>query len=584
MKKTIAPNLTNFLKSFFIISLFIDLKQINMKPNFTHSTKTFSFNFLIAFLLFLVSFTNSFGQNSYDGNYCPGPGVSGDEYATGVFFSKVINAGASTTCAINTVYAKVNTSTSDLRVGIKIGNSGAALFRMYIDSDNNPTTGLTTDSFGGSLAVAGAEYILELNAKSNSTYTLYQATGASTKVVVTGSLFNASNGNSLGCSASDGAFLEFYIPFGAIGVNICDQNNPGVINIAKLASVKGGSPTSDLCSDIPLTFGIPLKGSVGPNSTVCSGTNSSNLAISGLTSGSTVTKWQFSVSPFTSWTDIANTTTSHIATNLSQTTKFRAVISNTVLCSNTFNSSEATITVSATPIAVFATANNITVACGAATTSSLSYTNGATCLISGSVTSTLSSPLPGACGGTVTESWTFTDTYGRTITQSRIITISPAALPTMTAPAAIEVACGALPESSTISFSNGLSGGCLISGTSNASTFTATPNACGGTVTETWTATDSCGRALAPVSRVITVSPTAVASFASVSPITVDCGAATTSSLSYTNGKTGACEISGSVTSTLSATPGQCGGNITESWTYTDSCNRTITQSRVITV
>ena len=103
---------------------------------------------------------------------------------------------------------------------------------------------------------------------------------------------------------------------------------------------------------------------------------------------------------------------------------------------------------------------------------------------------------PGACGGTVTETWTATDSCGRALASvSRTITVSPAALPTMTAPADITVTCGALPAPSTISFSNGLSGGCLISGTSNPSTFSATPGACGGTVTETWTATDSCGRA-----------------------------------------------------------------------------------------
>src|SRR5665811_1170987 len=88
--------------------------------------------------------------------------------------------------------------------------------------------------------------------------------------------------------------------------------------------------------------------------------------------------------------------------------------------------------------------------------------------------------------------------------RSRIITVSPAALPTMSAPAAITVDCGAVPATSTISFSNNLTGGCLISGTSATSTFTATPDACGGTVTETWTATDVCGRTITSVSRIIT--------------------------------------------------------------------------------
>jgi hypothetical protein len=53
---------------------------------------------------------------------------------------------------------------------MKIGNSGSALFRIYLDTDNNPLTGLNTDSFGGALPVDGAEYILEINAKNNSTF------------------------------------------------------------------------------------------------------------------------------------------------------------------------------------------------------------------------------------------------------------------------------------------------------------------------------------------------------------------------------------------------------------------------------
>jgi hypothetical protein len=43
-------------------------------------------------------------------------------------------------------------------------------FRIYLDTDNNPLTGLNTDSFGGALPVDGAEYILEINAKNNSTF------------------------------------------------------------------------------------------------------------------------------------------------------------------------------------------------------------------------------------------------------------------------------------------------------------------------------------------------------------------------------------------------------------------------------
>ncbi|WP_235922050.1 T9SS type B sorting domain-containing protein [Flavobacterium phycosphaerae] len=249
-----------------------------------------------------------------------------------------------------------------------------------------------------------------------------------------------------------------------------------------------------------------------------------------------------------------------------------------------------TITATIPSIAVFSNTSDTTVGCGGATTSSLSYTNSSsgTCLISGTVTSTLSTQTPaGACGGTVTETWTYTDAYGRTIVKTRTITVSPAALPTMTAPAATTVACGSLPAPSTLPFTNGLSGGCLISGTSNPSTFSATPNACGGTVTETWTATDSCGRALAPVSRIITVNPAALPTMTAKANTTVACGSLPApSTIAFSNGSTGGCLISGtSNPSTFSATPDACGGTVTETWTATDSCGRALAPvSRTITV
>ncbi|MFV5690374.1 beta strand repeat-containing protein, partial [Flavobacterium sp. ZT3R25] len=249
-----------------------------------------------------------------------------------------------------------------------------------------------------------------------------------------------------------------------------------------------------------------------------------------------------------------------------------------------------TITASPPTVASFAQVSDITAACGAATTSTLNYTNSSTgnCLMSGSVTSTLSSQSPtGSCGGNITESWTFTDNYSRTIIASRIIHVSPAALPTMTAPVNITVACGSIPAPSTINFSNGLSGGCLISGTSNPSTFSATPNACGGTVTETWTATDICGRIITTVSRTITVSPATLPIMSAPATITVTCGAIPApSTISFSNGLTGGCLISGtSNLSTFSLTPNACGGTVTETWAATDICGRTVTAvSRTITV
>ncbi|WP_431242257.1 hypothetical protein ACQ9BO_20525 [Flavobacterium sp. P21] len=127
--------------------------------------------------LLLIFITSGYSQNTYDGNYCPGPGSVGDEYATGTVYSTVLLANPSSTCNIGTIRAKVDTQNQVLRLGMDIGNGGSALFRLYLDTDNNPSTGLTSDSFGGTISVAGAEYILEINSNGNG-FTLYTGNGS----------------------------------------------------------------------------------------------------------------------------------------------------------------------------------------------------------------------------------------------------------------------------------------------------------------------------------------------------------------------------------------------------------------------
>jgi uncharacterized protein (DUF2141 family) len=91
-----------------------------------------------------------------------------------------------------------------------------------------------------------------------------------------------------------------------------------------------------------------VGGNIAGSTTVCTGTNSTNLTLSGHTGS--ITKWQSStVSDFSSGvTDIANTTTSLTATNLTTTTYYRAIITNGVCVSA--NSGTATVTVSPTSV------------------------------------------------------------------------------------------------------------------------------------------------------------------------------------------------------------------------------------------
>src|SRR5688572_25799728 len=123
--------------------------------NITSSLKNINIKSVFIALL-LISITNSYSQNTYDGDYCPGPGAVGDEYATGTVYSTLLLANPSSTCNIGTIHAKVDTQNQVLRLGMDIGNGGSALFRLYLDTNNDPLTGLTSDSFGGTISVAGA--------------------------------------------------------------------------------------------------------------------------------------------------------------------------------------------------------------------------------------------------------------------------------------------------------------------------------------------------------------------------------------------------------------------------------------------
>jgi len=88
-----------------------------------------------------------------------------------------------------------------------------------------------------------------------------------------------------------------------------------------------------------------VGGTISGGGTVTSGTNSTILILSGHTG--TVSKWQQSIDGGANWTDIANTTTSLTATNLTQTTTYRAVIANGTCPS--VNSGTAIITVTTAP-------------------------------------------------------------------------------------------------------------------------------------------------------------------------------------------------------------------------------------------
>ena len=108
----------------------------------------------------------------------------------------------------------------------------------------------------------------------------------------------------------------------------------------------------------------------------------------------------------------------------------------------------------------------------------------------------------------------------------------------------------------------------------------------GGAITRTWEYTDACGNIGSHVQNIV-IEPVVIAAFDSPpGDMTVSCDNIPTSGvdLTYTNGGSGACLISGTVSPTESGSGDICGGTITYTWDFTDVCGRTISHTQNITI
>jgi gliding motility-associated-like protein len=111
---------------------------------------------------------------------------------------------------------------------------------------------------------------------------------------------------------------------------------------------------------------VSIGGTVSASATVCSGTNTGTLTLSGHTGS--IVRWESSLDNFaTAGTVIANTTTSQAYTNLTATTSYRAVVQNGI-CAEA-NATSATITI--TPVSVGGTVSTSATVCSGANTGTL---------------------------------------------------------------------------------------------------------------------------------------------------------------------------------------------------------------------
>jgi hypothetical protein len=229
--------------------------------------------------------------------------------------------------------------------------------------------------------------------------------------------------------------------------------------------------------------------------------------------------------------------------------------------------------------------------CGdAVTAADLDYTNEGTgdCLISGTVTP-VQTGMPDLCGGVINLTWTIPNPCGDDIVISEDITVSEADEAVFIDPSGpITITCDDILTyvPPMLDYTNGLTGTCLISGTVS-STQDGPLDECGNDVVYTWTFTDDCDRTITHM-QTVTVEPIEEAAF--VNPpadVTIDCDELQTFTpavLTYTNGGSGACLISGTVDPVGDGTLDICGNSVTYTWEYTDLCDRLITHMQTVTV
>ena len=253
-----------------------------------------------------------------------------------------------------------------------------------------------------------------------------------------------------------------------------------------------------------------------------------------------------------------------------------------------------TVTVEPAPMASFESVTDEEITCDEAATYTagyLSYNNNAetkACSISGEVEGELSGSYS-ECGGELEVTWTYVDDCQREITATKTVTVLPTPAAEFAPVEDEEITCdeAASYVAGYLSYSNNAeTDACLIEGEVEGE-ISGEYSECGGTLTVTWFYKDNCEREIT-ATKTVTVLPAPVAEFDSVEVIVIDCDEAASYEagyLAYSNGAgTDACLIAGEVEGEITGSYTECGGLLFANWTFTDECERTITQTQQIKV
>jgi hypothetical protein len=180
-------------------------------------------------------------------------------------------------------------------------------------------------------------------------------------------------------------------------------------------------------------------GAVGTSTAICSGGTSGTLTLTGYVGS--IARWESSVSPFSTWSPISNTTTTYTSGPLTQTTQFRAVINGTGC--GTLYATAATISIDNTAPVITCGGNQTINMDGDCEAIMPDYTSLATvsdnCTAPGDIT-VVQSPSAGSTlsgAGSQTIQLTATDASGNSSSCSFTLTKQDVTPPVITCPANI---------------------------------------------------------------------------------------------------------------------------------------------------
>jgi hypothetical protein len=349
-------------------------------------------------------------------------------------------------------------------------------------------------SFGQSSGFNTTYIVLSVNGGSNTYYDLQASTGnpdfngANLGVFcqgsTTGIVFKGAEHNVYKCGSCDltstrlyyriyptgspsGSFISNSIGYSSGFSNGCggqDQQWSNVgYNTNLLSGLNAGNYTIDVFSDASVTCsggtvyasnsgnnykatftvnGTSVGGSVSGGTSICSGATSGLLSLTGNTGN--VIRWESSVSPFSSWSAISNTSSTYTSGTLTQTTKFRAVVQNGV-CSEAV-STDTTVTVNPNlPASVSIGATATTICSGTSVTFTATPTNGGS-------TPSYQWKVNGSNVGTNSATYTSTTlANGNTVTVEMTSNASPCLTGSPATSNTVTMTVNALPSASIVS-------------------------------------------------------------------------------------------------------------------------------------